>query len=91
MVGYPVSIQRKFYHGSDPMKRERIAEYNHVAGLLEDYVNKRIENQKDEYHTYFYFSIAVELGLDVEIVERILSSIGADDNGFTIHKPPQVP
>lgn len=91
MVTYPVSVQRKSYRGSDPITREQIADYNHLAGMLEDYLNEQFENQKDQYHTYPYDRIAADLNLELEIVSQILSSDGGGHNGFTVYKPPQAP
>ena len=87
MLAYPVRVQRRSYRGSDdPTKQAQIAELNRVAGILEDYLNKQIEERKEEHQTYLYSRIAADLGFEVELVRSILFSVAGGKDGFIVHK-----
>ena len=82
MVTYPIRIQRKTYRGSDLTMQFKASEYNRVAGMLEEYVNEQIEKRNNEYQRYIYYELAADLGLEGELVRRILLlfSVNGDDN-----------
>ncbi len=64
MLTYPIRVQRRSYRGSnDPVRQAEIAELNRVAGILEDYINKQIEERKEEHQKYAYSKIAADLGV----------------------------
>jgi hypothetical protein len=88
MLTYPIRVQRKSYRGSgDPVKRAQVVdELNRVAGILEDYLNKQMREQKEENQKYLYSEIAADLGFEVELVRRILFSITHGDKYFMAHK-----
>ena len=89
MLAYPVRVQRRSYRGSDdPIKQAQIAGLNRVAGILEDYLNKQIEERKEEHQKYLYSRIAADLGFEVELVRSILFSVAGGNDGFIIHKRP---
>lgn len=81
-----IRLERKSYRGKNPRKRDRVAEYNHAAEVLEDYINKQVELQTEERQVYLYSKIAADLYLDVKLVARILFSIDCGSNGFTVYK-----
>ena len=92
MLTYPIRVQRRSYRGSDdPIRQAQIAELNRVAGILEDYVNKRIEERKEEHQKYVYSKIAADLGFEVELVRSILFSITHGDKYFIVHKARPIP
>ena len=87
MLSYPVRVQRRSYRGSDdPVKQAQIDELNRVAGILENYIHKQIEEQNNEHQKYLYSKIAADLGLKVELVRSILFSITHGDKYFIVHK-----
>jgi hypothetical protein len=92
MLAYPVRVQRRSYRGSDdPIKQAQIAELNRVAGILEDYLNKQIEERKEEHQKYVYSKIAADLGFEVELVRSILFSLAHGDKYFIVHKLRPIP
>ena len=87
MLTYPIRVQRRSYRGSDdPIRQAEIAELNRVAGILEDYINKQIEERKEEHQKYAYSKIAADLGVEVELVRGILFSLAHGDKYFIVHK-----
>ncbi len=92
MLTYPVRVQRRSYRGSsDPTKQAQIAELNRVAGILEEYLNKQIEEQKNEHQRYLYSKIAADLGFEVELVRSILFSLAHGDKYFIVHRRRPIP
>ncbi len=92
MLTYPIRVQRRSYRGSDdPIRQAEIAELNRVAGILEDYINKQIEERQEEHQKYAYSKIAADLGFDVDLVRGILFSLAHGDKYFIVHKLRPVP
>ncbi|HUU53117.1 MAG TPA: hypothetical protein VMW44_00585 [Candidatus Bathyarchaeia archaeon] len=87
MVTYPVHVHGKTYRGKkDKLKQEAI-EYNRLAGELESYINKKVD-ESDEYELIIiYDSIAAKLHLPLDLVREILYSVDGGDNGITVRKP----
>lgn len=87
MVTYPVHVQRKAYRGKkDKLKQEAI-EYNRLAGELESYINKKVEESDEDELIIIYDSIAAKLHLSLDLVSEILYSVDGGDNGITVRNP----
>jgi hypothetical protein len=82
MVKYPVSVDRSSYRGNDPKKRAKAAQYNRDAAMLEQHINDQIKSGKTG--IFLYSTIAREVGLDRQYVEKILFSVDCGHNGFTV-------
>jgi CRISPR/Cas system type I-B associated protein Csh2 (Cas7 group RAMP superfamily) len=87
MVTYPVHVQREAYRGKEDKLKQEAIEYNRLAGELESYINKKVE-ESDEYELIIiYDSIAAKLHLPLDLVRKILYSVDGGDNGITVRNP----
>ena len=86
MVTYPVHVRRNHYSGSKEGLRLKAARDNRIAGELEEYINKAIEEQNEEEKIYLYSEIAHETGYSLDVVHRFLFSVDGGSNGFTVVK-----
>lgn len=86
MVTYPISVPRKTYMGSKPVTQVKTNEYNRIAGELERYINKQIEEQEEGTKTYLYYRIASTTGHPLKLVREILFGVDGGHNGFTVRK-----
>lgn len=81
---YPIHVNRHSYGGSVPAKRRKTSEYNRLAHLLEDYLNRAIAANPEPVQQFLYSSIARELSIDVTLVRRVLFSVDCGHNGLTV-------
>ena len=88
MASYPVSVPRKHYRGSKVSLRRKAAEYNSVAQRLEEYVNRKVEEDSDsDCSRFMYGYIAADTGLSEETVRTVLFGVDCGHNGLTVWKP----
>ncbi|WP_454619351.1 hypothetical protein [Bradyrhizobium cenepequi] len=78
----PLRPKLKNYAGSNEARRRKIAEYNRTAHKVADHVNRLIANNPDEIQQYFFASLALDLGFNVDDVRSAISDGGY--NGRTL-------
>lgn len=83
---YPIRVPRESYRGSNPSRRAKVAEYNRDAATLEHFVNEQVRTNPSPIQILTYASIAEEIGMTLERVERILFSVAAGHTGLTVAK-----
>lgn len=86
MQAFPIHVPRKHYGGSKPALRQRAADYNRDAAMLERYINDRIQVRPDPIQQYIYGFIAADVGLSTERVRAILFAVDCGHNGITVAK-----
>ena len=82
MVRYPITVGRSSYRGNTPKGRQKAAEYNRDAAMLETHINNQIKNGQTG--IFSYSTIAREVGLSVERVTEILFTVDCGHTGFTV-------
>lgn len=84
MITYPIIIQRpiekKYYSNK---KNIEIMQDNNAIDIMEKYINNELFNQKEPIKTYFFYDIARECGISVDVVNKYGPSIDCGSNGFT--------
>lgn len=86
MTVYPIDVPRNHYRGTKPALREKAAQYNRDASILEAYLNRRIENDPTPIQDYTYGFVAVDVGLSLERVRNILLGVDGGYHGLTVAK-----
>lgn len=78
----PVVPHFRRYRGSNESIRRKTAQFNEIAQRIADHVNAQITNDPREIQQYLFGMIAIELGVDVELVREAISNGGY--NGITL-------
>lgn len=87
MKSYPIRMVRRVYRGSDPRKRNKLSEFNRVAGRVEDYLNADLAQQPEHsINSYLSYSIARAIGEDSDLVHDVVFATDCGSNGITIVK-----
>lgn len=87
MKGYPVSVRREGYRGSDARKRAKVNNINRIAARIEGYLNDDLAKQpNDTVHVYVSYMVARDISEDEETVRRIIFATDGGGNGITIVK-----
>lgn len=79
---YPIHVERSRYRGGDLRKRQKAAEYNRDAQVLEDAVNQMIREGGPR--QFLYHEIARITQLPLERVRKIMFSVDCGHNGLTV-------
>lgn len=82
MPNLPLRPNLRDYRGQKEILRRRNDEYNRIAQRVADHVNRLVADDPDEIQQYFFGSIAIDLGLDVDDVRSAISNGGY--NGITL-------
>jgi hypothetical protein len=82
MVKYPIHVERDGYRGRDPRKLRKSQDYNDDARMLEEFVNREIEENGPG--QFLYGTIARAVGLSKERVQQIMFSVDCGHNGFVV-------
>jgi len=80
----PVRPHLKNYRGSKENLRRKTDEYNRTAHRVADHVNRLVADNPDEIQQYFFASLAVDLGFDVEDIRHAISEGGYNGRTFCV-------
>ncbi len=83
MKTYPISVARCNYRGADKKKREKAADHNRDAALLESRANELLLKQEEPVRSYLWMELASATGLSYERVADLGYSIDCGSGGFT--------
>jgi hypothetical protein len=83
VVSYPITVRRSSYRGADPRKKQKAAEENSAAALLEKLINERLLEQTEPIKSYMYYELSELSGMSIEVVRRLCFSIDGGHNGLT--------
>ncbi|VVE54309.1 hypothetical protein [Pandoraea anhela] len=83
MKTYPIRVARSSYRGADPKKREKAADYNRDAALLESRTNELLLKQKEPVRSYLWMELSIAAGLSYDRVAELGYSIDCGSGGFT--------
>ena len=78
----PIRPRYDTYRGAKPNLQRQAAEFNRLANKIADHFNVLIANKPDEMQQYIYGYVAIDLGVDVEMVRRVI--LGGGYNGITL-------
>jgi hypothetical protein len=82
MVRAPIRIPLDHYRGRDEGNRRRASRRNDIAWRLQEHINSNVS--ADGQATFIYREIAVDLGLDPELVHELLYDLDGGDNGIIV-------
>ena len=90
MPVYPIHVPRSRYRGNNPRLLRKAQRHNEIARTCEDYLNRKVAEQRENVHVYIYGFMASDLGLTAEEVRDVMFAVDCGHNGITIRKSANV-
>ena len=90
MPVYPIHVPRSRYRGNTPRRLRKAQRLNEIARTCEDYLNRKVAEQRENVHGYSYGFMASDLGLTAEEVRDVMFAVDCGHNGITIRKSANV-
>jgi hypothetical protein len=90
MPVYPIHVPRSRYRGNNPRLLRKAQRHNDIAMACEDYLNRKVAEQREDVHVYIYGFMASDLGLTTEEVRDVMFAVDCGHNGIAIRKSANV-
>ena len=87
---YPIHVPRSGYRGNNPRFLRKAQRHNEIAKSCEEYLNRKVAEQREAVHVYLYGFMASDLGLKTDEVRNVMFAVDCGHNGITIRKSANV-
>ena len=81
----PLKIPVRSYKGKNEKKKQAYFDKIEMAKKIENYINKEMENKKQQ--TFISGFVAHAIGLPEDIVGDLIEAADAGSNGITVYNP----